>query len=341
MGSGSYNTDTHAATAAFRASTGTSAFDYSDTTTRSVPRASWTVNDRLDPKHKNGAGPFEGKITRESADSDEHPNSLAIGVLFDVTGSMRRVPRDMQTKLPELFGLILRKGYVEHPQILYGAIGDATSDRAPLQVGQFESDNRMDEDLEAILLEGNGGGGARESYELAAYFMARHTHIDCYEKRGKRGYLFIIGDEGFYPSVDRRQVESIIGDDLDQSLSSVEIFEELKAKFDVYIIRPVEGSYNRGTPEGDNIYEQWQKIFGQNVIDLEDASAVCETIALTIGIAEGTIDLDEGLDHLKEVGLTSGDAVGKALATIGATAKGGLATGDSPADLSGESVDRL
>ena len=27
------------------------------------------------------------------------------------------------------------------------------------------------------------------------YFMARHTSLDCHEKRGQRGYLFIIGDE--------------------------------------------------------------------------------------------------------------------------------------------------
>jgi hypothetical protein len=78
---------------------------------------------------------------------------------------------------------------------MFGAIGDATCDRAPLQVGQFESDNRMDDDLSRILLEGGGGGQKTESYELAMYFMARHTAADCYEKRGKRGYLFIIGDE--------------------------------------------------------------------------------------------------------------------------------------------------
>lgn len=44
-----------------------------------------------------------------------------------------------------------------------------------------------------------------ESYELAMYFMARHTSIDCYEKRGKRGYLFMIGDELAYPKVKRHE----------------------------------------------------------------------------------------------------------------------------------------
>ena len=65
------------------------------------------------------------------------------------------------------------------------------------------------EDLGKLFLEGGGGGQLTESYELAMYFMARHTSIDCHEKRGKRGYLFIIGDEMPYPKVKRREVAQL------------------------------------------------------------------------------------------------------------------------------------
>src|SRR5436309_1730677 len=134
-----------------------------------------------------------GVQVRESRDSDAHPESHAIAVLFDVTGSMQKVPRILQQNLPRLMGLLIRKGYLEHPQILVGAIGDATCDTAPLQVGQFESGIEIEEDLGKLFLEGGGGGQLTESYELAMYFMSRHTSIDCWEKRRKRGYLFIIG----------------------------------------------------------------------------------------------------------------------------------------------------
>ena len=156
MGSGRWSTDVYDAAARFRAASGASAFAYSDS-------GAARVHPSLDPF---------GVSMRESRDSAEHPQSVAIAVLFDVTGSMRRVPRALQGKLPQLLGLLLRKGYVAHPQIMFGAIGDATCDRAPLQVGQFESDNRMDDDLGRILLEGGGGGQKTESYELALYFMA-------------------------------------------------------------------------------------------------------------------------------------------------------------------------
>ena len=135
------------------------------------------------------------------------PGRSAIAVLFDVTGSMRRrAARPAGASCRSCSGCCCARATSADPQILFGAIGDATCDRAPLQVGQFESDNRMDDDLGRILLEGGGGGQKTESYELALYFMARHTAIDCYEKRGQRGYLFVIGDEMAYPQVKPAEV---------------------------------------------------------------------------------------------------------------------------------------
>ncbi|MER7132001.1 hypothetical protein [Streptosporangium saharense] len=296
MGSGIWSTDVYDAAASYRAAKGASAFAYSDSGAR-------TVHGDLDPY---------GVAARESRDSDEHPDSLAIAVLFDVTGSMGGVPRTLQTKLPDLLGLLLRKGYADDPQILFGAIGDATCDRAPLQIGQFESDNRMDEDLGRFLLEGGGGGQKTESYELAMYFMARHTSIDCFEKRGRRGYLFVIGDELPYPKVDRRQVRQVIGDSLRRDIPTKEIVAELTRIYDVYYILPAGASH-----AGDGqVLAAWRDLLGQNVLELDDLDAVCETIALTVGLGEDAIDLDEGLDDLDAMGSSAGKAVGRALARL-------------------------
>lgn len=80
----------------------------------------------------------------------------------------------------------------------------------------------------------------------------------------------------------------------------------------------------------------WRRLLGQNALVLEDADAVCETIALTIGLHEGTIDLDEGLSHLAEIGTDSKttEAVGKALATVAGSASGpvAVASGSIPSD---------
>ncbi|WP_426511472.1 hypothetical protein ACPPVO_13110 [Dactylosporangium sp. McL0621] len=321
MGSGTWSTDVYDAADRYRRATGASAFAYSDSGAR-------TAHTALDPK---------GIKARESRDSDEHPESVAIAVLFDVTGSMGSVPRVLQQKLPQLLGLLLRKGYVTDPQILFGAIGDATCDRVPLQVGQFESDNRLDEDLGRFVLEGGGGGQMTESYELAMYFMARHTSLDCLDKRNRRGYLFIIGDEEAYAKVKPNEVRRFIGDELGEAITLRAIVEEVRRKYDTYYILPAGSSYAGNTA----ILDFWRKLLGQNVIALDDLDAVCETIALTIGLGEDSIDLDEGLADLDEVGSGAANTVGKALARIG-SGRAPLAHGSAPADLAAPvSVERL
>ncbi|WP_433246774.1 hypothetical protein ACQPYK_45830 [Streptosporangium sp. CA-135522] len=296
MGSGLWSTDVYAAAASYRAASGASAFAYSDSGAR-------TVHDALDPY---------GVAARESRDCAEHPATVAVAVLFDVTGSMGGVPRMLQSKLPDLLGLLLRKGYATDPQILFGAIGDATCDRAPLQIGQFESDNRMDDDLGRILLEGGGGGQKTESYELAMYFMARHTSLDCLEKRGRRGYLFIIGDELPYPTVKRREVGKVIGDKLGRDIPTEMIVAELTRKYDVYYILPA-GAGHAGDGQ---VLAAWRGLLGQNVLELDDLDAVCETIALAVGLGEDAIDLDQGLNDLDELGSAAGAAAGRALARL-------------------------
>src|SRR5512134_359942 len=233
MGSGRWTTDVYDEHNRLKAAAGKSTFDYSDSMHR-TGRSTWRVHSSLDPK---------GCKFRESRDSDEHPESTAIAVMFDVTGSMGGIPVTLQKKLPELLGLLLRKGYVTDPQILFGAIGDATCDRVPLQVGQFESDNRMDENLENIFLEGGGGGQQTESYELAMYFMARHTDIDCWNKRGHKGYLFLIGDEMAYSSVKKREVRGLIGDGVERDIPLAEMVKELKRRYHVFYILPKAASY--------------------------------------------------------------------------------------------------
>lgn len=289
MASGHWSSDLYAARAAYHAAHGRSAFDYMDRVMRSRPPGGWRVHPALDPY---------GVAARESRDSAEHPSTLAIAVLLDVTASMSEVPRILQRKLPELAGLILQRGYARDPQILFGAVGDATCDQVPLQIGHFESDNRMDDDLDRILIEGGGGAQMTEPYELAFYFTARHTSIDCYEKRGRRGYLFIVGDEMSYPWVKAREVRRIMGTDLVENIPIDSIVQDVRQKYDAYYVLPESTSYASNA----TVLRYWRRLLGQNVIELDDLDALCETLALMIGLGEGSVDLETGLGHLAEIG---------------------------------------
>jgi hypothetical protein len=273
-----------------RAREGKDAFEYDRDIRRG--RAARRVHPKMNP---------HGVQVRESRDSEAHPTSHAVAVLFDVTGSMQRVPRTLQQNLPRLMGLLLSKGYLDHPQIMIGAIGDATCDAAPLQVGQFESGIEIDEDLGKLFLEGGGGGHITESYELAMYFLARHTSLDCFEKRGKRGYLFLIGDEAPYPRLKRQEVKAVLDDRLQADVPVEDLVAELQRTYDVYYILPhMTHHWNNRT-----VHRRWVELLGQNVLRLEEPAGVCELIASAVGIAEGKVGLEDLAGDLEEAGAST------------------------------------
>jgi len=330
MGWSCYSDAAYTTRMATNASTGRSFFAHDEDIRAGKKSAG--AHESLDPSKLNKAG----KNVRESIDSDAHPESRAVAVIFDETGSMGSVPRKFVDKLGKLMATLVSKGFLEHPHVMFGAVGDAKSDRVPLQIGQFEAGNEMDETLSNIYLEGNGGGSREESYELAMYYMARHTELDCLKKRGDKGYLFLCGDERPYDEVRPAEVKRLIGDDLQAAIPTEEILAELREKFEVFWICPKEGSYFN-TPF---VMDRLRGLFGQHLIPLDHAEDVCEVIAATIGVAEG-IDIHDVTAGLKDIGLDDGAAsrATKAVAKFSAkgvakTAKveGELATADAADD---------
>ena len=301
MGWGHWDNGVYRAAAGARAAAGQSDFGYT-AKMRGVPRHQRKAAPVLDP--------YEVQ-TREARDSADHPNATPIVVLFDVTGSMGTVPVILQKRLCDLLGLLTRGGYVDDPQIMVGAIGDDIYDAVPLQVGQFESDNRIDEQLREIYLEGGGGGNKREGYALGAYFLNTRARTDAWEKRGKKGYVFFIGDELNMERVYAKSITNFLGDNVRQDLDVEQVYAELQEKWNVYYVLPNMTAYYND-PE---IEDHWRGLLGENFLRLEDPAAICDLIAVTIGLTEGAIDLDEGLADLADLDEANPQAVGAALAT--------------------------
>ncbi len=263
-----------------------------------------------------------GVIFRECRDSAVHPEAVPIVITLDVTGSMSEVPRIVQAKLPALMGLLIRKGFLDHPAICIMAIGDQTSDRVPLQVGQFEAGAEIEDNLTNLYLEGGGGGHITESYELGLYFVARHTVTDHWEKRGSKGYLFVIGDEIPYASVNPDQVKSVMGEMIGEAISTSTIVEELREKWEMFFVLPKMTNHWKDKA----VLGPWNKLLPQRVIELEDPNAICEAIAAQIGLFEGR---DNIVDDLADAGVDrkTATAVGRALVPAGAVAaKGSVQT---------------
>jgi hypothetical protein len=292
MGGGSWSHDYYEDVAKERATSGASTFAYHDAV-KSKPISEQKVHARLDPK---------GVRVRESRDSLEHPESLPIAIILDVTGSMQRVPVGVQKSLPNMHKLASKVG-IRDAHFLFGAIGDEFADRGSLQIGQFESDNRMDEDLEHFWLEGGGGTYGEESYQNVFYFFARHTEIDSLIKRNKKGYLFILGDELPFPTVRGTFVEDLLGYTLQGgNIPTEEIVKECQQKYNIFFVIP------RDTSGGSNtsVSRYWEKLLGaENVLHMESATDICELVTTTVGICEGLTNFQDAKILLKDAGVSA------------------------------------
>jgi hypothetical protein len=215
---------------------------------------------------------------RESRDSDEHPESMSIILGLDVTGSMRDIPHYLVKEgLPMIMGKLIQNG-LQHPQVLFLGIGDHECDKAPLQVGQFESsDELLDKWLTDVYLEGGGGGNYGESYLLAWYFAAFHTSIDCFEKRKQKGFLFTIGDEPCLKDLPDSALKKIMGPGQYKKYTHTELLEKAQEKYEVYHIHVV----HSGARDDDDIAD-WKQLMKDRLIVVYNKDAVASTISDTI-----------------------------------------------------------
>ncbi len=227
-----------------------------------------------------------GVTLRESRDSDLNPQSTAIVVGLDVTGSMGMIADTLARKgLGTLVEEILARRPVSDPHILCMGIGDVLYDRAPLQVTQFEADIRIARQLEKLWLEKGGGGNACESYNLQWYFAALHTAIDCFEKRGKKGYLFTVGDEEPPLDLPAAGIARVFGDRVQRDFSSRELLTLVSRMYHVFHVIVEEGSHARHNAR--RVRNLWTELLGQRVISLSDHTQLAEVIVSAIAVNEG------------------------------------------------------
>jgi hypothetical protein len=263
---------------------------YSDTQLR-LPHSQRKMYEFLDPKRKNKAGDNEGTIIRESLDLAGESDTTPIVIVFDSTGSMRHVPALLVKGLGNLMAELKDAG-VPDPQVMIAVVNDAkTGVSFPIQVSPFESDNKIDQHIQGIVLEGGGGGGCHESYELFAYHAANYIHMDALEVRGQKGLLFFIGDERMYAKVQASEVESVFGvqfaDPELTELDTKDVFADLKEKFEVFFIMSEHGHYKKAdtvpVTRSDGYALAWGEVVDEeNILVLQDPENVGKEIARVV-----------------------------------------------------------
>lgn len=274
-------------------------YSYDDATMRSITKgyASASVGAVFTQKTINSSMDPHSAVMREARDSEEHPNSLAIILGLDVTGSMGSIPHHLVKEgLPKIVSTIMQRG-ISDPQILFLGIGDHECDDFPLQVGQFESsDELMEKWLLDVFLEGGGGGNDGESYLLAWYFAANHTSIDCFEKRGEKGFVITIGDEPTLPSISKESLRKIMGSEQSQTVSAKSLLEKVREKYHVlhfHILQTRSGSRQ-------SVIDDWKGYLDQDLITVKNHEELPVKIAEAILARTDTKNTDDSISENKE-----------------------------------------
>lgn len=230
-------------------------------------------------------------VVRESRDGPENPRSTAIILASDVTGSMGLIAETMiRTGLDTTMRELLARKPVSDPHVMAMAIGDAYCDQAPLQATQFEADLTLADQLRRLWIEGGGGGNDGESYALAWLFAATRTSIDCFEKRGEKGYLFTIGDEPLLPKTPGAAIARIFGAPFAHDVGSPALLTQAQARYEVFHIVLADCGY--ASQRLDAVLASWRPTLGERVLVCEDHSKIAEVIVSAIEMTKGAAVAD-------------------------------------------------
>jgi hypothetical protein len=223
---------------------------------------------------------------RESCDSDDSPESTALIFALDVTGSMGMIPDYLAREgLAPLVEGILETKPVSDPHIMFMAIGDINYDDAPLQVTQFEADNRISDQLVELYLEGGGGGNNYESYDLAWAFAAQKTSIDCFSKRGKKGYLFTIGDEEMPQAGSNEMIDKMVGLKVQGRPKAADFLKDAQNRYEVFHVIVEQGSHM--SYRSARVLIDWRDLLGNRAILLDNYEHLSEVCLSVIRVNEG------------------------------------------------------
>lgn len=225
-------------------------------------------------------------MLRESRDSAANPNSTPVILAFDVTGSMGDIAFKMAGEgMTTLIKEIIARSPVSDPHIMFQAIGDVVCDRSPFQTSQFETSTALIDQLMKIHVEGGGGGNHFESYNMPWHFAAYHTSCDAFEKRGKKGFLFTMGDEQVPPDLTDSQLLTVYGRTQEPLATNQQLLDILNDKYHVFHLMIEEGSHMRYAR--DAVVNGWTKLLGQRAIPVADYTKISEIVISTMQVVGG------------------------------------------------------
>ena len=116
------------------------------------------------------------------------------------------------------------------------------------------------------------------------YFASRHTAMDCLEKRGKKGYFFMTGDEPAFTHLEPSKVQQLLGDWLEANIEIHELTAELLKSFHAFFLIPDAARAAQFSVGG-----VWTTLLRERCIILDTPDDTAVVCAVLVGITEGRL----------------------------------------------------
>lgn len=187
-------------------------------------------------------------------------NGIALPIFsgYDGTGSMGGNVELAFNAIPEVDTMLVSLRSRYNTQIASGVVQDVGDEHPVFQMSQFESDNRIAEQIR-LLVPDHSGGDATEDYDLGLAFMMLATGADIAAFYGLKGYAMIVGDQIGRGNVTLESVEHHLGHKLQGKLLTTKaICQALLPNWHMFYVHVGSG----GGGHHDFATEWWQDKLG-------------------------------------------------------------------------------
>lgn len=149
-----------------------------------------------------------------------------------------------------------------------------------------------------MYVERGGGGNNGEMSTALVWYVAHHVVTDAWEKRGKKGYLFLVGDECALPVSADAASRFLV---TQGEITPEDAFDAAMEKWEVYFLL-----VDNWAARDQRSEQKYKRLIGDDrVIVLQSTESAPAVVAAIVGLAEETVDADSLTTELAESGFST------------------------------------
>ncbi len=209
--------------------------------------------------------------------------AMPLLTVFDGTASMGENVGKAFFELGTIYDMLgfARERY--NMQLSSAVVQDVDDSKPVYQQTQFESDNRIAEQLR-LLLAAESGGDPVEDYDMALAYVDRAVQTDIYTMYGLKGYMMIVGDQEGRGSITKEAAMLHLGIGLQSTTKTSDLARSLNKAWHTFYLQVARGGQ---AATRNHVTSFWESTLGKGrVVLVPNADLIAETQVAIIYITE-------------------------------------------------------